>query len=70
MLANIAEPPYDTNGSGRPVIGMMPSVIPMFSNVWNANQQTTPPATSGPNRSARVLAIRSAPPQHHARAAR
>ena len=25
------------NGSGMPVIGMMPIVMPMFSNTWNAN---------------------------------
>ena len=35
--AMIAEPPYDMNGSGMPVIGMMPIVMPMFSKTWNAN---------------------------------
>ena len=59
-LANIDEPPYDTNGSGRPVTGMIPSVMPMFSNVWNANQQITPDATSRPNRSSARAAIRQA----------
>ena len=34
--AMIAEPPYDMNGNGMPVIGMMPIVIPMFSKTWNA----------------------------------
>ena len=34
-------PPYETNGNGRPVTGMMPIVIPMFSNTWNANQLDT-----------------------------
>ena len=40
-----AEPPYDMNGSGMPVIGMMPIVMPMFSNIWNANIASTPTAT-------------------------
>ena len=34
MVANMEDPPYETNGRGTPVIGMMPSVIPMFSNAW------------------------------------
>ena len=46
QVANIEEPPYETNGRGTPVTGMMPSVIPMFSNAWNVNQQTMPVATS------------------------
>ena len=30
------------NGSGMPVIGMMPIVIPMFSKTWNTNIARTP----------------------------
>src|SRR5215207_8847876 len=48
---DVEEPPYDRNGSGSPVIGMIPSVIPMLTNVWKANQHATPPATSRPKRS-------------------
>ena len=40
--AMTAEPPYDMNGSGMPVIGMIPMVIPMFSKIWNANIASTP----------------------------
>src|SRR5690242_18241042 len=32
-LVMIAEPPYDMNGNGMPVIGMMPMVMPMFSKI-------------------------------------
>ena len=39
------------NGSGMPATGMMPSVMPMFSKDWKANQAITPPATTVPNRS-------------------
>ena len=31
------DPPYDTNGIGKPVTGMMPSVIPTF---WNSCQSS------------------------------
>ena len=30
------------NGSGMPVIGMIPIVIPMFSKIWNMNIASTP----------------------------
>jgi hypothetical protein len=42
------DPPYETNGSGTPVIGIIPKVIPIFSKVWNANQAITPVQTSLP----------------------
>jgi len=32
MSANIAEPPYDTNGNGSPVTGAIPMVMPMLMN--------------------------------------
>ena len=54
------DPPYETNGSGTPVTGMIPSVMPMFSNIWKVNQQTIPVATSRPNRSSARSAIRHA----------
>ena len=59
------EPPYDTNGSGSPVTGMMPRVIPMFSKAWKANQATTPVATSRPNRSDGAERRSAGPPEHH-----
>src|SRR6476661_5871589 len=38
-------------GNGMPVIGMMPIVIPMFSNIWNAKIPSTPTARSVPKKS-------------------
>jgi hypothetical protein len=32
-LANMLDPPYERNGSGTPVIGISPRVIPTFSNI-------------------------------------
>ena len=58
--ANIDEPPYDTNGNGTPVIGMMPKLMPMFSNAWNPIHDATPAAASRPKGSAVRLAMRSA----------
>ena len=56
--AMIAEPPYDMNGSGMPVIGMMPIVIPMFSKTWIANIASTPMASSVPKKSDDSSAMR------------
>ena len=39
---------------------MMPIVMPMFTNDWNANHIATPDATSRPNRSSARVAMRSA----------
>jgi hypothetical protein len=47
-LANMLDPPYDINGRGTPVIGISPKVIPIFSNIWNANHAITPVQTSVP----------------------
>ena len=41
----IDEPPTETNGSGMPVIGAIPIVIPPFTKTWNRNTNTIPPAT-------------------------
>ena len=73
QLANMAEPPYETNGSGSPVTGMIPSVIPMLTKVWNANQQTTPardePAERSGDRAADAQpAPQQQPEQHDERA--
>ncbi len=42
MPANIELPPYDTNGRGTPVTGMMPRHMPMFWKAWKPNQQAMP----------------------------
>src|SRR6185437_11712099 len=44
-LAIIAEPPTETNGSGMPVIGAIPIVIPTLTNTWKRNPQMRPAAT-------------------------
>ena len=46
--ATIAEPPWETNGSGMPVIGMMPRFIPTFSKMWKSNIDITPIHNSVP----------------------
>ena len=53
-------PPYDTNGSGTPVTGMMPRHMPMFWNAWKPNQQAIPAAATRPNTSSARRAISSA----------
>ena len=60
MPANIEVPPYDTNGRGTPVTGMMPRHIPMFWKAWKPNQQAMPAAASRPKTSSVRAAIASA----------
>ncbi len=36
------DPPYEMNGSGRPVIGMMPTVMAMFWKICHSNIAKTP----------------------------
>ena len=43
------------NGSGMPVIGMMPIVMPMFSNTWNANSATNADADQRAEEVGRVV---------------
>ena len=38
-MAIIAEPPALTNGSGRPVTGATPIVMPMLMNTWNDRER-------------------------------
>ena len=47
-FATIDEPPTVTNGSGMPVTGAMPIVMPTLTNTWNRNAKTIPPATTAP----------------------
>ena len=44
-LAIIAEPPTETNGSGMPVIGAIPIVMPTLMKIWKSSATTIPPAT-------------------------
>src|SRR5205085_12592537 len=41
----IDEPPTETNGSGIPVIGAIPIVMPTFTKIWKSRATTIPPAT-------------------------
>ena len=34
-LASSAEPPYEMNGSGMPITGISPIVMPTLTNTWN-----------------------------------
>ncbi len=45
-MATMADPPALRKGSGRPVTGMSPIVIPMFTKMWNISSAATPTATS------------------------
>ena len=44
-FAIIDEPPTLTIGSGMPVTGAIPIVIPTLTKTWNRNANTIPPAT-------------------------
>src|SRR5205814_10246547 len=54
------EPPTETNGSGIPVTGAIPIVMPTLTNTWNRNATTIPPATIAEKRS-RATAITFSP---------
>jgi len=42
------------NGSGIPVMGMRPIVIPMFSRIWNVHIAMTPATINDPKQIARL----------------
>ena len=51
MASNVViteEPPYDMSGSGIPVIGMIPMVMPTLTKTWNISIAVMPPATKAP----------------------
>ncbi len=50
-LLIIDEPPTETKGSGMPVIGTTPSVIPTLTKTWKRKPKTIPAATKEPKRS-------------------
>ena len=45
-FATIDVPPTAMNGSGMPVTGATPIVMPAFTNTWKRNAKTSPPATT------------------------
>ena len=47
-------------GSGIPVTGMIPIVMPMFTNTWNKKTTAIPPAMMLPYMSRDRVAIRRA----------
>ena len=49
-----------TNGSGMPVTGAIPIVMPTLTKTWNRNANTIPPATIAPKASRATATIRSA----------
>ena len=53
----IDEPPTETNGSGMPVIGAIPIVIPTLTKTWKRNTNTIPPATIAQKRSRALATI-------------
>ncbi len=61
MAANaviVDEPPYEMNGSGMPVTGIMPRLMPTFSNTWKPIMQRTPTHIRRPTGSRASCAVR------------
>src|ERR1700694_351480 len=57
-FATIELPPTLTNGSGIPVIGAIPIVIPTLMKIWMSNANAMPPAAIAANASrARVMTL-------------
>src|SRR5262249_48366900 len=44
MVMSSAEPPKDTKGSGRPLVGSAPVTTPRFTSVWVASMSVSPRA--------------------------
>ena len=53
------EPPWDRNGVVRPVSGSSRVTPPMITNTWIANTNDSPAASSLPNGSRQISAVRS-----------
>ena len=47
-VTSIDEPPSSRVVAGTPVIGMIPTVIPTFTKIWNSSITVMPPAISAP----------------------
>ena len=54
------DPPTDTNGSGMPVTGAIPTVIPTLIAIWTKSATAIPPATIAENGSRATVMILSA----------
>ena len=52
-------PPEEKNGSGRPVVGIMPMTTATFSTHCTPIMQVMPPASRLPKRSWQRMAVRS-----------
>ena len=50
-----------TNGSGMPVTGAMPIVMPTLTKIWNRNAKAMPPATMAANASRAPRRLERAP---------
>ena len=59
------DPPALMNGSGSPVTGMIPIVIPMLTKTWKVNMAAMPRATRAPNRSRAVGGDHQQSPNDH-----
>ena len=64
-MAIIAEPPALKNGSGSPVTGTSPIVIPMLMKTWNVSRQAIPTAISDPKRPGCAGGHHQDPPHQH-----
>ena len=58
-VATSDDPPSERNGSGIPVMGMMPTVMPMLTKAWRASMATTPGGQEG----AAQVALPPTPPE-------
>ena len=54
----IEDEPKLMNGSGMPVIGIMPMHMPMFSKIWNVHMATIPTAESRKKSESHLMATR------------
>ena len=54
----IVEPPYETNGIGLPVRGMMPMTPHTLTSIWKTMSEVQPAAMRRPVRSGAYLAMR------------
>ena len=61
-FATIDEPPTLTIGSGMPVTGAIPIVIPTLTKIWNRNANTIPPAAIA-EKASRAVATTFSPRQ-------
>ena len=49
--------PWLKIGSGMPVTGIMPAVMPMFTNIWKVNIKVMPTASNVPKSSSALRAM-------------